>query len=76
VDIEHLADMANDIANFFESELGKEEAHKGIHLHISRYWDPRMRRAIIDHVRQHGDGGLRPSVAAAVRGLPEPPAVT
>lgn len=69
MDIHHLVDMANDIANFFEGELGKEGAHEGIHLHISRYWDPRMRRAIIRYVQEQGDGDLRPSAAEAVRKL-------
>lgn len=69
MDTHHLVLMANDIANFFEGELGKEEAHKGIHLHISRYWDPRMRREIIRYVQQQGDGELLPSAATAVREL-------
>jgi formate dehydrogenase subunit delta len=69
MDTHHLVNMANDIANFFEGELGKEQAHQGIHLHISRYWDPRMRREIISYVQQQGDGDLLPSAARAIREL-------
>lgn len=69
MDVQHLVTMANDIAAFFESELGPQEAHKGIRLHISRYWDPRMRRAIIGHVNG-GGGGLNASALQAIRALP------
>lgn len=69
MDTHYLVNMVNDIANFFEAELGKEGAHEGIHLHISRYWDPRMRREIIKYVQEQGDGDLRPSAAHAVRDL-------
>jgi formate dehydrogenase subunit delta len=66
---QHLVTMANDIANFFNSEMASpEEAAAGVALHISRYWDPRMRRHIIDHGRQGGQG-LSPTAAAAVRQL-------
>lgn len=66
---EHLVTMANDIANFFDSELGAAEAPAGIALHIARYWDPRMRRHILLHVQQ-GGVGLSASALAAIRTLP------
>ena len=72
MNIEHLVSMANDIGAFFDSEMGLQEAPQGIALHISRYWDPRMRRHIIHHATEGGTG-LSPSALAAVRMLPEPP---
>ena len=69
MDIDHLVTMANDIGNFFDSEMGPEEAPKAIALHISRYWDPRMRRHILEHSRK-GGAGLSPSAAAAIKSLP------
>jgi formate dehydrogenase subunit delta len=72
MNIEHLVTMANDIGAFFDSELGATEAPGGIATHISRYWDPGMRRHIIRHAA-HGGEGLSPSALAAVRLLPEPP---
>ena len=51
--------MANDIAAFFDSEADKAVAAEGVRFHISRYWEPRMRRAIIAHV-QKGGAGLTP----------------
>jgi formate dehydrogenase subunit delta len=73
MNIHNLVTMANDIGNFFDSELGARDAPQGIATHISRYWDPRMRTQIIRHVASGGEG-LSPSALAAVRTLPEPPA--
>jgi formate dehydrogenase subunit delta len=73
MNIHHLVTMANDISAFFDSELGAKEAPEGIALHISRYWDPRMRTQIIAHAASGGEG-MSPSALAAVRTLPEPPA--
>jgi formate dehydrogenase subunit delta len=73
MNIEHLVSMANDIGNFFDGEFGLQESPANIALHISRYWDPRMRSQIIDHASQGGDG-LSPSALAAIRTLPPPPA--
>lgn len=73
MNIHSLVTMANDIGNFFDSELGARDAPQGIATHISRYWDPRMRTQIIQHAATGGEG-LSPSALAAVRTLPEPPA--
>jgi formate dehydrogenase subunit delta len=73
MNIHHLVTMANDISAFFDSELGAKEAPAGIALHISRYWDPRMRTQIIAHAAGGGEG-MSPSALAAVRTLPKPPA--
>ena len=74
MDVEHLVTMANQIADFFDSELGPEEAPKGIALHVSRYWDPRMRRAIVAKLAD-GEIELDPLVRKAVERLgSRPPA--
>jgi formate dehydrogenase subunit delta len=70
--IEHLVSMANDIADFFLGEAGPAEAPASIALHLQRYWDPRMRAAIIAHVAQGGEK-LNAAATAAVRALPVPP---
>jgi formate dehydrogenase subunit delta len=71
--IEHLISMANDIGDFFDGEVGPIEAPASVALHLQRYWDPRMRAAIIAHVAQGGTQ-LSPSALAAVKTLPQPPA--
>ena len=69
MNVEHLVHMANDIASFFDGEVGANEAPAGVALHLSRYWDFRMRRQIIEFVSLGGTG-LSPSAEAAVRSLP------
>jgi formate dehydrogenase subunit delta len=69
MNVEHLVTMANDIAAFFDGEMGPAEAHKGVVLHLARYWDPRMRRQIIQYALQDGSR-LSPSAATAIRELP------
>lgn len=56
MDIHHLVRMANDIGNFFKSEPDPTAAVHGMADHIRRSWEPRMRRAIITHNRQGGEG--------------------
>jgi formate dehydrogenase subunit delta len=72
MNIEHLVSMANDIGNFFDGEVGQKEAPASIALHISRYWDPRMRLQIISHASAGGEG-LSPAALSAVRTLSPPP---
>jgi formate dehydrogenase subunit delta len=68
MDRERLVAMANDIAAFFDSEADKAIAAEGVRFHLTRFWDPRMRREIIAHANQ-GGAGLSPTALAAVRGL-------
>jgi formate dehydrogenase subunit delta len=72
MNVHHLVSMANDISAFFNSEVGEQDAHKSVALHISRYWDPRMRQQIIAHAATGGEG-LCKSALDAVRSLPPPP---
>lgn len=71
MDVEHLVAMANDIANFFDSEPDKKVAVEGVRFHISRFWEARMRRAIIAHVAA-GGAGLSPTARDAVALLKPP----
>ena len=71
MDVERLVAMANDIAAFFDAESGQAAAAEGVRNHMSRYWEPRMRRAIIAHVDQ-GGAGLAPTAMEAVRKLVAP----
>ncbi len=56
MDYSHLVKMANDIGSFFASEPDAAVAAKSIAQHIERYWDPRMRRQIVTHYRDGGEG--------------------
>jgi formate dehydrogenase subunit delta len=47
MDTDNLIDMANRIGDFFDSMPDREEALAGIADHIRRFWEPRMRRALL-----------------------------
>ncbi|CAH1687492.1 NAD-dependent formate dehydrogenase delta subunit [Hyphomicrobiales bacterium] len=63
-----LIRMANQIAAFFKAQ-GTETAPAAIAEHLQLFWDPRMRKAIIELEVTGAASGLDPSAAAAVRML-------
>ena len=54
--IEHLVTMANDIAAFFHKAADQGEAARSVATHLHRYWDPRMRKKIVEHQQSGGIG--------------------
>jgi formate dehydrogenase subunit delta len=63
--------MANEIGAFFASTPDHEDVVNSIAQHLKNFWDPRMRRQIIEYAR-HEDGDLTPSVREAVLRLVQP----
>ena len=61
--LDKLVYMANQIGKFFVSQ-GTEEAVPAIADHLGKFWDPRMRAAIVAHLEAGGAG--RTSVREAV----------
>nr|WP_314547440.1 formate dehydrogenase subunit delta [uncultured Massilia sp.] len=70
MNIDHLVTMANQIGTFFASFPDREEAHAGIATHLERYWAPRMRVKLYEHVDStrcsKEDSGLDPIVLSAI----------
>ena len=64
---EKLVYMANQIGRFFAHQA-EAAAAASTADHLVRFWDPRMRKAIIDYV-DGGGGGLQPCVLRAVLSL-------
>ena len=62
-----LATMANQIGRFFESQK-PETAVAGIEDHLMKFWDPRMRNAIVTQLAE-GKIRLDPPVREAVERL-------
>ncbi len=62
-----LVYMANQIGKFFATQ-GPEQAAAGTADHIKKFWDPRMRAAIVAHL-ETGGAGLDPVVRAAITQL-------
>ncbi|MBU6297028.1 MAG: formate dehydrogenase subunit delta [Alphaproteobacteria bacterium] len=64
-----LVYMANQIGKFFAHD-GETKAVVSIADHLLKFWDPRMRKAIVAHL-EAGGTGLDPAVRKAVERLRE-----
>ena len=60
---ESLVRMANQIADFFRNKP-EDQAIAGTADHIRKFWDPRMRAKMAEHLA-HGGNGLKPIALAA-----------
>jgi formate dehydrogenase subunit delta len=67
--IERLIKMANDISNFFAAEPDQQVAVEGIKNHISRNWEPRMKKAIIECLQNDSGTDLSELARQAVARL-------
>ena len=54
----HLVKMANDISYFFRLKP-EDQAIAGAADHIKKFWDPRMKAKMAEHLA-HGGAGLTP----------------
>jgi len=79
MNIDHLLTMANQIGTFFASYPDREEASAEIASHLKRFWAPRMRQQLYDHIDAEDGVGLAPLVLDAIaahrgeRATPTPP---
>lgn len=65
-----LIRMANQVAQFFDiypEEQGAAEVAK----HLRNFWDPRMRRQLLDYAAAQPDDDLHPLARLAVKRLAE-----
>jgi formate dehydrogenase subunit delta len=67
MDVEHLVQMANQIGQFYQSLPDRKEALSSTASHIRRFWDPRMRVAILRHLDEAAGAGLDDLVVEAIR---------
>lgn len=63
MDIDRLVQMANDIGNYFASDPDRDAAIAGMVNHLQRFWAPRMRHRIVEHL--HAGGGQLNALAHA-----------
>jgi formate dehydrogenase subunit delta len=59
--------MANDIAQFYQSDPDRDHAVSGMVSHISRFWARRMREKLVAHAKEADSGLSDFSIAAAAR---------
>jgi formate dehydrogenase subunit delta len=71
---EKLVYMANQIGKFFKAQ-DRDTAPAKIAEHLVKFWDPRMRKAIVAHLDAGGEG-LDPETRRAVERLRAPTAST
>ncbi|GGD23204.1 formate dehydrogenase subunit delta [Sinisalibacter lacisalsi] len=65
-----MVHMANQIATFFKSQPGDEAADR-VAAHLSDFWEPRMRRQLLDFIAADG-AGLDPLVIEAAKRMNAP----
>lgn len=68
MDNNNLVKMANNIGSFFKSEPDRELAIQGVAQHLKNFWEPRMRKQIIEYLN-NGGNELMDIVAEAVKRL-------
>jgi len=66
MDINNLVVMANRIGDFFESMPNQQEAKTNIANHIRKFWEPRMRQALISNLDHPLSEALHSLVRAAI----------
>ena len=62
-----LVKMVNEIAAFFDADSDRAAALESVANHLTRFWDPRMRSAILRWVDEHDGEGLKETALAAIR---------
>lgn len=67
---EKLVHMANQIATFFRTQPGSDQADR-VAQHLRDYWDPRMRAQIMQ-IAADPESGLSPLAQEAVARLETP----
>jgi formate dehydrogenase subunit delta len=58
--------MANQIGAFFDAMPDRALAVQEVATHLRKFWEPRMRIALLAHVDATGGEGLQPLVRDAV----------
>jgi formate dehydrogenase subunit delta len=66
MDTNNLVHMANRMGDFFQAMPDREEAQLGLADHIRKFWDPRMRKALVAHIENTGGTDLHPFVLQAL----------
>jgi formate dehydrogenase subunit delta len=66
MNIDHLTEMANQIGQFFAAYPDHQQSQREIAEHLKKFWEPRMRRALLAHLDASNGAGLDALVHDAV----------
>jgi formate dehydrogenase subunit delta len=64
---DNLVRMVNRIGAFFVAMPDREEAMRDLALHVRRFWEPRMRQQLFEHLEYRGAEGVDELVVTALR---------
>lgn len=70
MNIERLVAMVNDIGRYFTAEPDPVAGAAGVADHLKRFWEPGMRKQIVAHLAEGGEG-LEPLAKKGVERLAE-----
>jgi formate dehydrogenase subunit delta len=65
--IDNLVKMANQIGDFFGTMKDLPQSLEEIAGHLRRFWEPRMRAALLAHVDREAGAGLSDIVLESLR---------
>ena len=63
---DNLIRMVNRIGAFFAAMPDRDEAMRDLAQHVRRFWAPRMRTQLFQHIDGHGGEGINPTVLTAL----------
>jgi formate dehydrogenase subunit delta len=66
MNVENLTTMANQIGEFFSVYPDRVDGERQIVNHLQKFWEPRMRRALLEHIARTGGDGLDGIVKNAI----------
>ena len=67
MDNDNLIRMVNRIGSFFAAMPNRDEAMNDIAQHVRRFWEPRMRKQLFEHLDQHQGAGVDAIVIDALK---------
>lgn len=63
---DNLIRMVNRIGSFFEAMPDRAEANRDLAQHVRKFWAPRMRVQLFEHIDEHGGEGISDTVLTAL----------
>lgn len=63
---DNLIRMANRIADFFKAMPNREQALRDAADHLQKFWEPRMRKDLLDYIQTTKEHELDPFMIEAI----------
>lgn len=67
MNVDNLVTMANQIGSFYETMPDRPKALFDISDHIVKFWEPRMRRALLTYIDANQNTALTPIVMESLQ---------